>query len=120
MFSGSGLYTQLPSEVNILAAAIPSGAMTPVTTVDTEVAQITVSNTSGGAITITIEDTQASPIAFQTNKSVPANDEVTYQFSPPLLFKGGLQWQAGGSGLVGTVRGRKLLNKTLGTNNAPV
>lgn len=114
-----------PKDVNIVRLAVPFSVMTAVTTVDTEVAEITVANTTSGTITITVQDTQASPKQLFNVVNVDPNQPVSLQLSPAELMKGGLQWQASATGLVGTIRGRQLLALSLGaassqTNNQPV
>lgn len=123
MFGGP--FTQLPSEVTSGPAAVPNSGMTDITTVDTEVALITITNTTAGALTITIQDKQTSPQALATSHSISANSELSYDFNPPRLFIGGVSWQASNTGLVGLVRGRKVLGLSQGassaqTNNLPV
>lgn len=115
-------YTQLPKDLNLARAAVPTGS-TAVTTVDTDVAEVTVANTTGSTITLTVTDAAGNQIVNVIN--VAANSPVSLQFSPAEFCSGGVKWLAGGAGLVGTIRGWQRMGLTLGTataqsNNQPI
>lgn len=111
---------ELPKQLSITRAPVPFSVMTAVTTVDTEVAEISVANTTNASITLTVQDTQSTPRNLLYQVNIDPNQPVSLQFAPPELLKGGLQWQASATGLEGTIRGRTHLGLTLGTNNTPV
>lgn len=105
-----------PRDVEIINAAIPTG-LTAVTSVDTEIYEINVSNPTAGAITFLVQDKQTSPQVEIPTISVPPNvvDLAVYT-GVGLLSKGGVSWQAGSAGLVGSLRGRRLTGWTLAAN----
>ncbi len=109
-----GVFTQLPKELELDLVAIPTAVMTAVTTVDTDVQNFAIVNTTGSPITLSIKDTQASAQFYLDAVSIAANTTYSIIADPPQHFKGGLQWQAGGAGLVGSLRGRTHLGLTQG------
>ena len=113
-----GPYTQLAKEVNLPLQAIPAVA-TAVTTVDTEVAELSVSNTTAGALTVTVTDGQSSAQGFLTTVNIPANSTTLIVSDSPILFKSGVKWNGSSTGLVGSLRGRSVLGLTLGANGSP-
>jgi len=77
-----------------------------VTTSDARIVEVTLTNTTAGALTVTITDKQASPLAFLSAVSIAANS--TYVIETPGLryMPGGISWSASGSGIVGYVSWR--------------
>jgi hypothetical protein len=85
--------------------AVPFSAMTAITTVDTFVSQLTVTNTTAGALTITVQDGSGNKLLNAV--SIAANTTM----NPPLvwpdlvLMTGGVKWQASATGLVAELFG---------------
>lgn len=69
--------------------------LTAETTVDTWVFQIDMSNSTGTAATITIQDAQGTPMKLFEAVSVPANGAVVYTNQFGRKFTGGIKWQSG-------------------------
>jgi hypothetical protein len=86
-------------DVQIRPQAAPTSS-TVVTTYDAYLKTITLANTTAGAITFTLSDRQASPIAFLSAVSVAAN--TTYVVSIPTSYwcANGFTVQASGAGLI--------------------
>lgn len=79
---------------------------TDVTTVDTWVRQILVSNTTAAPITFTVKDKQSTPRNIIPTVSIAANSVSLVVSAPDAIFApGGVNWQAGGSGLEAEVFG---------------
>ena len=89
----------------ITPVAVPT-SLGDVTTSDARVVEITLTNTTAGALTVTVQDKQGSPQAFLSSVSIAANS--TYVIETPGLryMPGGISWQASGSGIVGYVSWR--------------
>jgi hypothetical protein len=85
-------------DVQIKPQAVPSSS-TVVTKVDAYLKTITVTNTTSGAVTFTLQDGQGSPIAVLSAVSVAAN--TTYVIVFPALYwcPGGFTVQASSTGL---------------------
>lgn len=122
-----GPYTQLPKELQLALQAVPTGTITSnhLASGDTELENLSVSNTTGGDLTITVQDRQASPQALYTAVTIKANSATLLISDAPILFKSGIDWTASGPGLVASARGRSVLGLTQGaasstTNNLPV
>lgn len=82
-------------EVQTGIVTLPSSA-TALTTKDTYVKHINFCNTTGGAVTVTVSDTQ-SPVKYLLNaKSIAANDTYTLSASDGDYFVclNGLKWNA--------------------------
>ena len=121
-----GPYTVFPKGIpGGSMAAIPQ-VMTAVNTVDCDVMGLMIANSTAGDLTVTVEDTQASPQALYTNVTIPANStSLLIDDAAGVTFKGGLQWQASGPGLIGSIKGRQLLGLVQGaataqSNNLPI
>ena len=86
------------SAVQVKPQAVPTSAAI-VASYDAYLKTITVTNTTGGALTFTLADRQASPIAVMTAVSIAAN--TTYILSFPSLYwcPGGFTVLASGTGL---------------------
>lgn len=118
-----GPNVQLPKEILLTAGAVPT-SLTPVTSVDSEVSEITVTNTTAGSLTLTVQDQQGTPIKLLNAINVDTNVPIILPYDPPALMSGGIKWIASGAGLTGTIRGRQRMGLTQGaasatTNNQP-
>lgn len=76
-----------------------------VTTVDTFLKQIRVSNTTAGALTITILDKQDTPRTHTPTVSIAANSVYLDVAPECILMKGGVNWVASGAGLEAEIFG---------------
>ncbi len=85
-------------DVQIKPQSVPTSS-TAVTTSDAYLKSVTITNTTGSAVTFTLSDRQASPVAALSAVSIAAN--TTYVVSFPNLYwcPGGFTVTAGGSGL---------------------
>lgn len=83
--------------------AVPSST-TVVTAGDTELAELSVTNTTSGNLTITLTNTAGVNIEDVVN--VPPGAPTILIWNPPLRTLG-LKWSASDVGLQGTVSGRK-------------
>ncbi len=81
-----------------LLQAIPNVAA-DLTTTDTFLFQLSVTNGSGGALTFTLKDIQGSPIEAAKITSVASGVTAVYYWPEGLFFKGGLNWVASAGGL---------------------
>jgi hypothetical protein len=90
----------------IYPMAVPTSSMSDVVTGDVRVNEITLTNTTGSAITVTVQDKQTSPQAFLSAISVGANSTYVIETPSLRLFPGGVSWQASGAGIVGYVSWR--------------
>lgn len=99
-----GKASQLPREFVIDEAAIPASP-TAVTTVLSEVARISVSNTTAGTITFTATDAAGNPLGNLNAAPIDPGNPASFEFHPPIRCTGGLKWGASGVGLVGSVEG---------------
>lgn len=79
-------------------AAVPTSAGI-VTTYDAYLQTITVANTTAGALTFTLADRQASPIAVLSAVSIAANSTYVIVFPVNYWCPGGFTVLASGSGL---------------------
>jgi hypothetical protein len=86
------------SDVQIKPQAVPTST-TVVATYDAYLKTVTVANTTAGALTFTLADRQASPIAAMAAVSIAAN--TSYVIVWPALYwsPGGFTVLASGSGL---------------------
>ena len=82
--------------------AVPTGA-TDLTTTDTRIYQISVANTTAGALTITIKDRQSSAKNVCTAVSIAANTTYILAWQEGLFLDDGLNWIASGAGLEASV-----------------
>lgn len=81
-----------------LLQAIPTSAA-DLSTTDTFLFQLSVTNGSGGALTITLKDIQGTPIEAMKATSIASGATPIYSWPEGLFFKGGLNWIASGAGL---------------------
>jgi hypothetical protein len=85
-------------DVQIKPQSVPTSATT-VTSYDAYLKTVTIANTTGSAVTFTLADRQASPVAALSAVSIGAN--TTYVVTFPNLYwcPGGFTVTAGASGL---------------------
>lgn len=81
---------------------VPTDA-TDLTTTDTRIYQLSVCNTTAGALTITIKDKQATPRNVLTAVSIAANTAYILAWPEGLFCDDGVNWIASGSGLEASV-----------------
>ena len=86
---------------------IPTG-LTALTTTDTWVFQIAVANSTAGALTLLVTDTQASPLQLVPTASVPGNSFALFSYPEGVKLIKGMKWQASGTGLHAEVLAFKL------------
>ncbi len=86
-------------DVQIRPQAVPTSA-TAITGYDAYLKTVTVTNTTGGAITFTLTDRQASPIDAISAVSIAANTTYVITFPNFYWCAGGFKVSAGGAGLV--------------------
>ena len=82
--------------------AVPTGA-TDLTTTDTRLYQLSIANTTAGALTITIKDLQASAKNLCTAVSIAANTTYILSWPEGVFLDDGMNWIASGSGLEASV-----------------
>lgn len=75
-------------------------SLTDVATRDVRLINVTVSNTTAGALTFTFQTKDGSPIALPLSGSIPANTAVNFNIPAGLLSTGGMSVQASGAGLL--------------------
>jgi hypothetical protein len=85
-------------DAQIKPQAVPTSTGT-VTTYDAYLKSVTVANTTAGAVTFTLADRQASPIAVLSAVSIAANTTYVIVFPTPQWCPGGFTVIAGGAGL---------------------
>lgn len=87
-------------DVQIKPLAVPQST-TIVSAGDAYIKSLTITNTTSGAVTFTLADKQASPIALFTAVSIAANTTYVVVFQPGGYYwcPGGFTVAAGGSGL---------------------
>ena len=87
-------------DVQIKPQAVPTSS-TVVTSYDAWLSTITITNTTGSAVTVTVADQQASPVKLLNSVSIAANTTyvVTFPAKKEYWLPGGFTIQAGGSGL---------------------
>jgi phage terminase large subunit-like protein len=79
--------------------------LTDEATLDTYIETITVTNDTAGALTVTLQDRQATPVKFLSSASIAANSTSVITFERPHKFKGGVSWSASAAGLRGSLEG---------------
>lgn len=97
-------YVRQPGSRNVstVLRAVPAVA-TDLTTIDTWLFQITVANTTGGALTFTVIDKQTSPVTLLAAVSIAANTTYIIRWPEPVFMSGGVNWSASGAGLTADV-----------------
>lgn len=83
-------------------AAAPT-ALTDVDVVDSRIIGVAVLNSSGGALTFTLQTKDASPIALPTTGSLAAGASVIFNIPFGILSTAGFSVQASGAGLLYSV-----------------
>jgi len=61
--------------------------------------QLSLTNTTAGALTITINDKQSTPVALFNAVSLAANSLTIVSWPMGVLMKGGINWVASGAGI---------------------
>ncbi len=105
--SGSTRFVVPPVSLTDDLQAMPS-TPTNLTSTDTYIFQLTVSNTTGGALTITISDRATSAKALFTTVSIAANSTQIYSFPEGVKMKGGITWSASNTGLVASIKAKRI------------
>jgi hypothetical protein len=82
----------------VVPQAVPTAAAI-VTGISAHLKNVTVSNPTAGALTFTLTDQQAAPIAAIPAVSIPANDTVIFSWPFEYLCPGGFTVLASGAGL---------------------
>lgn len=75
-------------------SVVPNSA-TDVTTTDSYILQITVTNTTGGAVTFTVTDKASSAKTLVPAISIPANTLLIMSWPDGVKMTGGISWTAG-------------------------
>ncbi len=78
--------------------AVPT-TLTAIDTNDSHIIEVTVVNTTGSALTFTLQTGDATPLALPLSGSVAANTSVSFNVPAGILVKGGFSAQASGTGL---------------------
>lgn len=88
--------TQRSSPQREITAGLQSVPNTPtdVTTTDSVIFQITVANTTGGAVTFTVTDKATSPKTLLPTVSIAANTAYVAVFPSGVWMTGGISWSA--------------------------
>lgn len=87
--------------------AVPTSA-TDLTTTDTWINQIILVNTTAGALTVTINDKQGSPLALVPTVSLAANTLYITVFPFAVKMTSGISWSASGAGINAEIFGYKV------------
>jgi hypothetical protein len=85
--------------VQVKPQAIPNVSAGTVTTIDAYLKILTVTNTTAGALTVTVADRQGTPVALLKTYSIAANGEQTFMFDTPYWLPSGFTVLASGAGL---------------------
>lgn len=97
------IFTEFPTALDGPVQAVPTST-TALSTTDTMIYSMEISNPTTGEITFTLTDGQVSPVSFFSALRIPAGGIVSIDERQGLIFTDGLKWAAGGSGLVGGYR----------------
>jgi len=100
--SGGNTVLVVPWNTCITAQAVPT-VLTNVTTVDSKITQMWFTNTTAAAISVTVQDGQATPRKLLSNASIAPNTTQVISFQWPLWMTGGISWVASASGLDGQI-----------------
>lgn len=92
--SRSTLNTFGRRQVSQALQVVPDSA-TDLTTTDTWIFQLTITNVTGTAATITLTDKNTSPLDLMKTVSIPANTIVVVAWPEGQLMKGGINWVSG-------------------------
>lgn len=85
-------------------AAMPTSS-TAVAAASTCVVSMTISNTSAGALNVTVSDNAGTPINFLNAFTMPAGSTSTYNFPNGMKFNAGIKVQASGAGVTYYIEG---------------
>lgn len=93
-------------QFEVVAKAVPNAALTDESTKTVYLKWLRIANTTGGALTFTVQDRQGTPKELFKTVSLAANSTVliTYNESSEKMTSG-ISWQASGTGLVGAMYG---------------
>lgn len=83
-------------------AAVPSSA-TDLTTTDTRLWQISVANTTAGALTFVVLDKQTTPRTVIPTVSIAANTAYIISWPEGVFCSSGINWAASATGLEASV-----------------
>lgn len=92
--SRSTLNTFSRRQLSQALQVVPNSA-TDLTTSDTWIFQLTITNVTGTAATITLTDKNTSPLDLMKTISIPANTIVVIAWPEGQLMKGGINWVSG-------------------------
>jgi len=91
-----------PNQVPRFIVAVPTVAA-DLFAQDGQLFQLSLTNGTGGALTITVFDKAATPLAALRVTSVAAGGTVVFSWPEGLTLQGGLNWVASGVGLEASV-----------------
>lgn len=100
----SDRYQGFPHFITDTITAVPTSG-TDLTTTDSRVWQISVCNTTAGALTFTMADKQGTPRYAIKAASIAANTTYVVAWPEGIPFSGGINWTSSGSGLEASVIG---------------
>ena len=100
----SDRYQPFTHQISETLAQVPAVA-TDLTTTDTRIWQITVANTTAGALTFTLKDKQATPRYICAAVSIAANTTYILAWPEGQFGSSGLNWSGSGAGLEASVVG---------------
>lgn len=95
------IFPVFPIDVVGAAQAVPT-SLTSISTTDSLIYQMDITNPTAGAITFTLQDGQGSAVSVFSAQSIPAGGAVSIDERQGMLLRSGVRWQAGGAGLVGS------------------
>ncbi len=98
----------IPSKELTGLGALQLVPATPTTfsSVNSWIKQISVANTTAGALTFTVLDKQSVPKTLVPTISIAANTAVLFNYTDDCQFmSGGITWSGSGVGLVGSISG---------------
>lgn len=76
---------------------------TDLTTADTRLWQISVANTTSGAITFTVKDRQTTPRNILAAVSIAGNTSYVMSWPEGIFCSSGINWSASGAGLESSI-----------------
>lgn len=96
--------TKQLKEYDFVPQAVGTGSAEVVFDRDVYVSFIQLTNTTGGALTVTVADRQGTPVHLLSAVSIAANTTFVIKMDPRWC-PGGVTWLASGSGVTGYMRG---------------
>lgn len=100
----SDRYQPFPHQISETITTVPAVAA-DLTTTDSRLWQISIANTTAGALTFTLKDKQATPRYALAAVSIAANTTYVVAWPEGQFFSGGVNWVASGAGLEASVIG---------------